>query len=182
MRQLIGIVLIMCISLFGNGLAFAQASHAKSAAKDAAKKEAKVQPVSPQELSIAERVHVGQLPCELGATVRLTADANAPGYFNLQGKGYKYRMRPVATSTGASRVEDEKAGGVWVQRANKSMLMDHKQGKRVADGCMTPGQQLVAEAMERTPPPGLLDPVVVAQPADEMKPQAGPQTVGTATK
>jgi hypothetical protein len=157
MRQLIGIVLIMCISLFGNGLAFAQATHAKSAAKDAAKKEAKVQPVSPQELSIAERVHVGQLPCELGATVRLTADANAPGYFNLQGKGYKYRMRPVATSTGAIRLEDEKAGAVWLQLANKSMLMDQKKGRRLADECAHPEQVAIAKDMKVNPPPALID-------------------------
>ena len=161
MRKLMGTVLILCISLFGNGWVFAQATHAKSAAnsaaKDAAKKEAKVQPVSPQELSIAERVHVGQLPCELGASVRLTADANAPGYFNLQGKGYKYRMRPVATTTGAIRLEDEKAGAVWLQLANKSMLMDQKNGRRLADECAHPEQVAFAKDMKVNPPPALID-------------------------
>jgi len=157
MRKLIGTVLILCISLFGNGWVLAQATHAKSAAKDAAKKEVKVQPVSPQELSIAERVHVGQLPCELGAFVRLTADANAPGYFNLQGKGYKYRMRPVATTTGAIRLEDEKAGAVWLQLANKSMLMDQKNGRRLADECAHPEQVAFAKDMKVNPPPALID-------------------------
>ena len=161
MRKLMGTVLILCISLFCNGWVLAQATHAKSAAnsaaKDAAKKEAKVQPVSPQELSIAERVHVGQLPCELGASVRLTADANAPGYFNLQGKGYKYRMRPVATTTGAIRLEDEKAGAVWLQLANKSMLMDQKNGRRLADECAHPEQVAFAKEMKVNPPPALID-------------------------
>jgi len=157
MRKLMGTVLILCISLFGNGWVFAQATHAKSAAKDAAKKEVKVQPVSPQELSIAERVHVGQLPCELGASVRLTADANAPGYFNLQGKGYKYRLRPVATTTGAIRLEDEKAGAVWLQLANKSMLMDQKNGRRLADECAHPEQVAFAKDMKVNPPPALID-------------------------
>jgi len=153
MRRLMSLVLILCSSLFGNGSVFAQATHAKSSAKN----EAKVQPASPQELSIAERVYVGQLPCELGASVRLTADANAPGYFNLQGKGYKYRMRPVATTTGAIRLEDEKAGAVWLQLANKSMLMDQKNGRRLADECAHPDQLAFAKEMKANPPLPLID-------------------------
>jgi len=114
-------------------------------------------PLAPQELSIAERVHVGHLPCELGASIRMTADAHTPGYFDLQGKGYKYRMRPVATSTGAIRLEDEKAGAVWLQLANKSMLMDQKNGRRLADECTHPDQVAVANDMRINPPPALID-------------------------
>jgi hypothetical protein len=114
-------------------------------------------PLAPQELSIAERVHVGHLPCELGASIRMTADAHTPGYFDLQGKGYKYRMRPVATSTGAIRLEDEKAGAVWLQLANKSMLMDQKNGRRLADECAHPDQVAVAIDMKINPPPALID-------------------------
>jgi len=114
-------------------------------------------PLAPQELSIAERVHVGYIPCELGASIRMTADAHTPGYFDLQGKGYKYRMRPVATSTGAIRLEDEKAGAVWLQLANKSMLMDQKNGRRLADECAHPDQVAVANDMKINPPPPLID-------------------------
>jgi hypothetical protein len=114
-------------------------------------------PLAPQELSIAERVHVGHLPCELGASIRMTADAHTPGYFDLKGKGYKYRMRPVATSTGAIRLEDEKAGAVWLQLANKSMLMDQKNGRRLADECAHPDQVAVANDMKINPPPALID-------------------------
>jgi hypothetical protein len=114
-------------------------------------------PLAPQELSIAERVHVGHLPCELGASIRMTADAHTPGYFDLQGRGYKYRMRPVATSTGAIRLEDEKAGAVWLQLANKSMLMDQKNGRRLADECAHPDQVAVANDMKINPPPPLID-------------------------
>ncbi len=113
--------------------------------------------IEPHELDIAEKVHVGQLPCELGASVNITADVQAPGYFNLQGKGYKYRMRPVATSTGAIRLEDEKAGAVWLQLANKSMLMDQKNGRRVADDCAHPDQVAFAAEMKSNPPPALID-------------------------
>jgi hypothetical protein len=113
--------------------------------------------LTPAELAIAERVHVGQLPCELGASVNLEGDARSPGYFNLQGKGFRYRMHPVETSTGAIRLEDRHAGAVWLQLANKSMLMDQKQGRRLADECASPAQVAVAEALKTNPAPSLID-------------------------
>jgi hypothetical protein len=109
------------------------------------------------ELAIAGRVHQGHLACELGASVRLVADASQPGYFDLHGKGYRYRMHPVATTTGAIRLEDQKAGTVWLQLANKSMLMDQNKGRRIADECAHPEQVAVANAMKLNPPPSLID-------------------------
>jgi hypothetical protein len=79
--------------------------------------------LTPEELEIAQRIQVGKLPCELGAFVTVAADPRAPGYFNLQLRNLKFRMVPVVTSTGAIRLEDRKAGAVWLQLANKSMLM-----------------------------------------------------------
>jgi hypothetical protein len=113
--------------------------------------------LTPAELAIAARVHQGKLPCELGAFVTLAADPAAPGYFNVHTKQQKYRMFPVETSTGAIRLEDHKAGAVWLQLANKSMLMNQKLGKRLADACMNPDQIVVAEKMLKNPAPGLLD-------------------------
>lgn len=121
------------------------------------------------ELSIAERVHVGRLPCELGNSVQLTADAERPGYFNLQMAKTLYRLVPVPTTTGAIRLEDAKAGAVWLQLANKSMLMNHKLGQRMADECMSPQQLAVAEQFKTAPPPSVLEGTpagaTVAQPA-----------------
>ena len=176
--------LVLMAGLWGSGINMAQAQSSKDA-NGGAKKEVHTKPVAkpiapdtikkndshkrnvatkpvdpplaPQELSIAERVHVGHLPCELGASIRMTADAHTPGYFDLQGKGYKYRMRPVATSTGAIRLEDEKAGAVWLQLANKSMLMDQKNGRRLADECAHPDQVAVANDMKINPPLPLID-------------------------
>jgi len=176
--------LVFVAGLWGSGIHMAQAQSSKAAngatqkqvqtkpvAKPAAsnnikkndsdKRNVAAKPVDPplaaQELSIAQRVHVGHLPCELGASIRMTADALTPGYFDLQGKGYKYRMRPVATSTGAIRLEDEKAGAVWLQLANKSMLMDQKNGRRLADECAHPDQLAFANDMKINPPPPLID-------------------------
>jgi hypothetical protein len=181
MRSIKPMVLILVSSLLSASMALAQsAGHASAAGKSDAKSKPAAQnkaskpakknepvkravaappetPLAPQELSIAERVHVGHLPCELGASVQMTADANTPGYFNLQGKGYKYRMKPVTTSTGAIRLEDEKAGAVWLQLANKSMLMDQKNGRRLADECAHPDQVAVANDMKLNPPPALID-------------------------
>ena len=113
--------------------------------------------LTPDELAIAERVYVGDIPCELGASVSLTSDPNTPGHFELTGKGFKYHMHPVATSTGAIRLEDSVAGAVWLQIGNKSMLMDQKRGQRLADECKNPAQVAVAEALLKAPPRSLLD-------------------------
>ncbi len=113
--------------------------------------------LSPAELVIAERVFQGRMSCELGAFVTLTADVKSPGYFDLLIKNQKFRMFPVETSTGAIRLEDPKAGAVWLQLANKSMLMSQKLGQRLADACVNPEQAVVAEMMIKDPPPSLLD-------------------------
>jgi len=119
--------------------------------------------LSPAELAIAERVHVGRMPCELGAFVTVTADAAAPGHFHVEGKGFRYHMAPVATSTGTVRLEDQKGGAVWLQIANKSMLMNQRAGQRLADECMSPEQVVVAEAIKKSPPVSVLDPLPVAK-------------------
>ena len=136
----------------------ANRTNLKSAAKNvAAGIEAAEAAMSPAELAIAERVHVGNLPCELGSSVNVTADAKNAGYFDVPGKTFKYRMFPVATTTGAIRLEDQKAGAVWLQLPNKSMLMNQKLGMRLADDCMSPAQMKVAEAIKLNPPASVLD-------------------------
>ncbi|MDH1291906.1 hypothetical protein N5C43_11610 [Comamonas terrigena] len=113
--------------------------------------------LSPEALSLADRVHTGRIGCELGQHVNVTKDGNNPGYFHVDGNGFKYHMSPVATSTGVVRLEDKQAGAVWLQIANKSMLMNQKQGQRLADECMSSEQTQVAEAIKRNPPPSLLE-------------------------
>lgn len=113
--------------------------------------------LTPAELAIAGRVYTGKLPCELGAFVTLAPDAKAPGYFDVQIKAVKFRMFPVETSTGAIRLEDKNAGAVWLQLANKSMLMNQKLGQRLADACMNPAQMAVAAALEKNPGRSVLD-------------------------
>jgi hypothetical protein len=114
--------------------------------------------LEPAELAIAESVHTGVMPCEMGTSVTLASDPAAPGYFDMHGKNFRFRMVPVITVTGAIRLEDRQAGAVWLQLPNKSMLMNQKIGQRMADGCMSQSQLLVAQAMKDAPPPDLLGP------------------------
>jgi hypothetical protein len=118
--------------------------------------------LTPAELAIAGRVYIGKLPCELGAFVTLAPDPKAPGYFDVQIKATKFRMFPVETTTGAIRLEDKNAGAVWLQLANKSMLMNQKLGQRLADACMSPAQVAVAAALEKNPGRSILDAPEVA--------------------
>jgi len=114
-------------------------------------------PMGEQELDIAQRVHQGRLPCELGASVQVEPDRLHPGYFHVHSKGMRYRMHPVPTHTGAIRLEDRQAGAVWLQLANKSMLMDQRKGQRLADECAHPEQLAHAEQMKDNPPPPLIE-------------------------
>lgn len=113
--------------------------------------------VSPEQMAIANKVLVGKINCELGTVVTMTNDEQSPGRFFLDMGNKRYALLPVVTSTGAIRLEEDSSGAVWIQLGNKSMLMNQKEGKRLADECMNPDQLLVAHALERNPQPGLLD-------------------------
>lgn len=113
--------------------------------------------LSAAQVEVAQSVHVGTLPCELGQTVVLVADPAAMGFFDLRVGRAKYRVSPELTTTGAIRLEDKVAGIVWLQLANKSMLMNQKQGKRLADECKSAAQQETADEMRRNPPASVLD-------------------------
>jgi hypothetical protein len=134
--------------------------------------------LSDDQMRVAERVAVGKIPCELSNHVVVTADQRVAGHFTLEMGRQKFHMVPVTTSTGAIRLEDEATGAVWLQLANKSMLMNQKLGKRLADACVTPEQLVVAQAMERSPGPQLLD---VVQPAKAVFPEKADGTVQSAT-
>lgn len=112
--------------------------------------------LSPIELEIARAVHVGTIRCELGASVTITP-GRREGFFILATQNQRFRMHPTESRTGAIRLEDPKRGAMWLQLANKSMLMSQKLGKRLADECQSPQQIEVADAMKRNPPPSLLD-------------------------
>jgi hypothetical protein len=60
--------------------------------------------LTPAELAIADRVFTGTMPCELGASVMVEADAKSPGYFNVRGK---------ASPTACIRWSPARAPSAW---------------------------------------------------------------------
>ena len=104
--------------------------------------------LSDADLELAKRVFVGVIPCELGANVTITPSEKRPGFFQVQTKTAKFRMHPVESRTGAIRLEDPRAGAMWLQLGNKSMLMSQKLGQRLADECMAPDQVVMAAMLK----------------------------------
>lgn len=133
--------------------------------RSAAKAVEEVTPISEEshvviadaELAVALRVFTGKIQCELGADVVVTADEKRPGFFSVSTKGARYRMHPVESRTGAIRLEDPNAGAMWLQLGNKSMLMNQKQGVRLADECQAPAQLAFADEMKKNPPRSILE-------------------------
>ena len=109
------------------------------------------------DLELAKRVFVGVIPCELGANVTITPSEKRAGFFLVQTKTAKFRMHPVESRTGAIRLEDPRAGAMWLQLGNKSMLMSQKLGQRLADECMAPDQAVMAANLKLNPVPSILD-------------------------
>jgi Ni/Co efflux regulator RcnB len=173
------IVLIAALALALPFAATAQTTPAKPAAKAEAKKAPpkkqvnrsaakaveEVTPIADEstivlteaDLAVAKRVSLGKAQCELGADVTVAADEKKPGFFNVSTKGVKYRMHPVESRTGAIRLEDPRAGAMWLQLGNKSMLMNQKAGLRIADECQTAEQVAFAEEMKKNPPKSLFE-------------------------
>ncbi|XAH21602.1 hypothetical protein AAFF27_16435 [Xylophilus sp. GW821-FHT01B05] len=115
--------------------------------------------LSEADLAVAQRVYSGPIKCELGANVLITPDEKKPGFFTVQTAKVRYRMHPVESRTGAIRLEDPKAGAMWLQLGNKSMLMNQKIGERLADECQSPQQLAMAEDLKKNPQRSLLEPL-----------------------
>jgi len=101
----------------------------------------KVAALSHDQLVTADRVLLGQSRCEFNQSVNVAAVPGQKGWFNVEFKGKSYLMAPEATTTGAVRLEDKKNGMMWLQIANKSMLMNSKIGQRMVDNCVHPSQK-----------------------------------------
>ena len=167
-------LMLMYFALMGGTCALAQTSTAPAhgnAAKtqrnaaahkpntSAPRSPAAEQELSVHQLAIASQVHTGQIVCEFGQTVSLQPDPKWPGRFNLSLKPHTYHLTPVQSATGTIRLEDPRSGAVWIQLADKSMLMNTHLGQRLADMCQSPSQLQVAAAHKLAPPPSLLEPM-----------------------
>ena len=124
--------------------------------------------LTPEDLEVAKRVYVGDIPCELGATVHITPHKRE-GFFIVRVGIQRFRMHPVESRTGAIRLEDPKRGAMWLQLGNKSMLMSQKLGQRLADECQSPEQITFAEKLKANPQPSILDSIPGPQNTNTLK-------------
>ena len=113
-----------------------------------------VAPVAVQQ-AVGE-VWEGTYQCEHAEKVLLRPDVVAD-QVNLQWKGQHWKMRRIDSRSGAMRLEDASARMVWIQLANKSMLLDQRQGRRLLDECQHDVQVQTAAQMKTNPPPALFD-------------------------
>ncbi|HEY1392708.1 MAG TPA: hypothetical protein VFV25_05005 [Methylibium sp.] len=132
----------------------APAKH-KAAKKSQSRKEAQpkannqvTEPISDGQLAVANRVLTGKAQCEFGQTVEISPLESKKGAFVVSYKKASYVMVPEETTTGAVRLEDKKNGIVWLQIANKSMMMNQKLGQRMVDDCMLGEQRAAVDAMK----------------------------------
>ncbi len=98
--------------------------------------------LSAAQLEAARQVFLGTAECELKQSVHLRAIEGRPGHFELQHRKARYTLVPEPTSTGAIRLEDRKAGIVWLQIPAKSMLLNARLGRREVDGCLHAEQRV----------------------------------------
>lgn len=92
-------------------------------------------PQSDEIKSLSEQFKGGKFNCEFNETLTIIPNKEHLGYLTLTHKKTVANMLPVATNTGALRLESKSAGLVWLQLPTKSMLMNSKIGQRLADDC-----------------------------------------------
>jgi hypothetical protein len=77
----------------------------------------------------------GAYRCELGRSVHVRHVSADMQTATLHWNRRDYTVRAVDARSGALRYEDRESGLVWLMIHGKSMLLDGKQGQRLADAC-----------------------------------------------
>ena len=147
----LGFAVALCAASFASLAQTTPAAKPAAKAPVAAKKAAPVaaaEPVAatPAQLAAAERVFYGTYLCEFDKSVQVSTLPKFPGYAELRFGKSVYVMKPVASDTGAIRLEDVKGETLVIQIANKSMLLNVKSGQRLLDGCVSDKHAKVASA------------------------------------
>ncbi len=117
----------------------------KSEAKGLALATEVTETINQRQLEIASQVFMGKASCEFNQQVNVQPLNGQPGFFVVDFKNASYIMTPEETTSGAVRLANKKAGVVWLQIPNKSMLMNNKLGHRLVDNC-----KLAAQSEART--------------------------------
>lgn len=145
-------------------------ARARSAERAKALAEDTVEQVNAAQMDVAARVLTGVADCEFNQKVTVQPMEGRDGHFHVLHNKLRYTMVPQETTTGAVRLEDKRAGVVWLQIPSKSMLMNMKIGQRMVDGCTQSEQRAAVKAVGEaigivTPPAPVAAPAAPAAPA-----------------
>jgi hypothetical protein len=114
------------------------------------------QTTAPTAATYAYPAYTGRIVCENKAFVVVAEDKKRLHHYDLTFGKLHYKTVRVPTDSGAIRLEDKAHGIVWLQMANKSMLLDEKHGKRLATNCQNDAQLAVDKALATSTAPSLL--------------------------
>lgn len=106
----------------------------------------------PEQLQAAELVYYGTHDCDDKQVIDVERDGRFPGYVTVKLKTQSWTMKPVASQTGAVRLEDVQGQTLLVQIPFKSMLMNVKTGQRMVDSCMHEVQKAASQEAARSGP------------------------------
>lgn len=133
----------------------AQAETAATAAKPAAKKAAAKKPArktaakkaaaheDEPEADVTGSI-VTEYGCRDGKMITVFRNPDNPDRVAIRWGNRITTMKRVETASGAERLEHEKRGLVFIGIPAKSMLLDTRNGRQLANDCMSPEQQAAA--------------------------------------
>jgi len=84
-------------------------------------------------------VYYGKYVCDQKWEIHVERSTESPGYVDVRYQKDVWVMKPVASATGAVRLEDMKQQTLLVQIPSKSMLLNTRTGQRLVDSCVGEG-------------------------------------------
>jgi hypothetical protein len=78
--------------------------------------------------------------CELGNKVTIYANEHDESHIALRWKKRLHRLERVGTTTGAQRFENTNFGLIWIGIPSKSILLDSKLNRQLANECKSAQQ------------------------------------------
>jgi hypothetical protein len=100
------------------------------------------------QVEAAAMVLLGESQCDDKHALVVQPTSGHDGYVDVAYRKLRFVMKPVLSSTGAIRLEDVQGRVLMLQIAYKSMLMDTRAGRRLADNCVHHVQASAQRAAE----------------------------------
>lgn len=94
---------------------------------------------------------VTEFDCELGNKVAIYQNVGDDEHIALRWKKRLHRLTRVGTTTGAQRFENKLYGLIWIGIPAKSMLLDSKLNRQLANECRNPEQLQPVAVTEKAP-------------------------------